>query len=122
MAENTMDSGTAEILREAGDKVTSKLGNLRRSVEDRRKATAAGLASAAERLHHTADNLPGVERASELAHGAADRIGGAADFLRDHDTKDMVTGVERLVRKHPGKSLAVAAVVGFLVARAFRKD
>ena len=122
MAENEMMSGTAEIMREAEEKVEAKLGNFRRSVEDRRKATAASLATAAEKLHHTADNLPGVERASELAHGAADRIGGAADYLRDHDTKAMVSGVEQFVRKHPGKSLAVAAVVGFLVARAFRED
>lgn len=122
MKKNEMASDTAEIMREAEDKVTTRLGDLRRSVEDRRKATAAGLASAAERLHHTADNLPGVERASELAHGAADRIGGAADFLRDNDTEAMVTGVKQLVRRHPGKSLAVAAVVGFLAARAFRKD
>ena len=59
---------------------------------------------------------------TNLAHGTADRIGATADFLRDHDTKAMVGSVKEFVRKHPGKSLAVAAVVGFLAARALRED
>ncbi|MDZ4862010.1 MAG: hypothetical protein SGJ01_01080 [Gemmatimonadota bacterium] len=126
MSENEMTSATAEIIRDAEGEATTKLGDLRRTateaVDRRRKVAADGLATAAEKLHHTADHLPGVERASEMAHGAADRIGGAADFLRDHDTRAMVDGVQQFVRKHPGKSLAVAAVVGFLAARAFRED
>jgi ElaB/YqjD/DUF883 family membrane-anchored ribosome-binding protein len=49
-------------------------------------------------------------------------MGSAAEFLRDHDTRAMVEGVQNYVRKNPGKSLAVAAVVGFLAARAFRDE
>jgi ElaB/YqjD/DUF883 family membrane-anchored ribosome-binding protein len=126
MTNDSSMTGTGEMISEAEETVTTKLGDLRRratdAVEERRKAAAEGLASAAERLHHRADHLPGVERASELAHGAADRMGSAAEFLRDHDTRAMVEGVQNYVRKNPGKSLAVAAVVGFLAARAFRDE
>ena len=126
MTANELASAMIDSASDTAEKMGDKTDGLRRSaeraVESRRKAAAEGLASAAERLHRRGDDLPGGERVTNLAHGTADRIEATADFLRDHDTKAMVGNVKEFVRKHPGKSLAVAAVIGFLAARALRED
>jgi hypothetical protein len=35
--------------------------------------------------------------------------------------RDMVTGLVRVVRRHPGPSLAAAVVAGFVVGRTFAR-
>ena len=126
MSVNTVATNITDTAKDLADRAGEKASGLRESAEQainsRRQAAADGLSSAAEKLHARADNLPGVERVSELAHGAANKMGATAEFLRDHDTRTMVEGVQNYVRRNPGKSLAVAAVVGFLAARAMRDD
>jgi len=126
MRDHEMISDAENMMRDGKDTATEALGDMGRAtteaVDGRRRAAADSLASAAKKLHHTADHLPGVQQLSNLTHGAANRLGGAAEYLREHDSRDMLDGVQDLVRKHPGKSLAVAAVVGFLTARAMRDE
>ena len=52
----------------------------------------------------------------------ADRIENTARYLREHDTHDMVSGVESMVRRNPGASLCAALAVGFLIGSAMRRD
>lgn len=126
MRDHEMISDAGDAIRDMKDNAAGAMGDMGRAtteaVDGRRRAAADGLASAAKKLHQTADHLPGVQQLSNLTHGAANRLGGAADYLREHDSRDMIDGVQDLVRKHPGKSLAVAAVVGFLTARAMRDE
>jgi ElaB/YqjD/DUF883 family membrane-anchored ribosome-binding protein len=63
-----------------------------------------------------------AETASALAQGAAERVEATADYIREHDAREMLDSVQGYVRKNPGVSLAAAAVVGFLAARALRHD
>jgi hypothetical protein len=88
-------------------------------IDDNREAAAGGLAAAASALHEKADALPGGEKVASIAHSAADKLGGTADYVREHDVNSMVADLERLVKANPGPALVAAAVLGFLVARAF---
>ena len=88
-------------------------------IDDNREAAAGGLAAAASSLHENADALPGGEKVANIAHAAAEKLGRTADYVREHDVKGMMEDVERLVKANPGPSLVAAAVLGFLVARAF---
>jgi hypothetical protein len=45
-----------------------------------------------------------------------------ADWLRDADIDGIKTGIERQVKEHPGRTLLIAAGLGYLIGRAFRGD
>lgn len=94
-----------------------------------RNATTAvdrNLQSAAGALQNTAnalrDRAPASGKVNDIATATADKIENTARYLREHDTRDMVAGVESIVRKNPGPSLAAALAVGFLIGTAMRKD
>jgi hypothetical protein len=59
---------------------------------------------------------------SQLAHSAADRIQVGANYLRERDVERIVEDVRGVVKKYPGRSLAVAAILGFLIARGLRRS
>jgi ElaB/YqjD/DUF883 family membrane-anchored ribosome-binding protein len=87
---------------------------------DRNLQSAAGaLESTASALR---ERVPQTGKVNELATATADKIENTARYLRDHDTSDKVAGVESLVRRNPGASLAAALAVGFLIGTAMRKD
>jgi ElaB/YqjD/DUF883 family membrane-anchored ribosome-binding protein len=87
---------------------------------DRNLNTAAGA------LENTASALrghaPASGRANEFATATADKIESTARYLREHDTNDMVAGMESMVRRNPGASLCAALAVGFLIGSALRRD
>jgi ElaB/YqjD/DUF883 family membrane-anchored ribosome-binding protein len=84
---------------------------------DRNLHTAAGaLENTASKLR---DKAPAV---NELATATATKIESTARYLREHDTSDMVSGVESVVRRNPGASLCAALAVGFLIGTAMRRD
>lgn len=95
----------------------------RRSAEtiDRNMDAAAG------RLSSTADSLrmragTGGDRMSQLASTAADKLDATARYMRDHHTREMVSGMESLVRRNPGASICAALAVGFLIGAAIKRD
>jgi hypothetical protein len=88
-----------------------------RTIDDGRDTAADGLESAASTLHARAEQLPGGERVSDLAHSAADRLSSTADYVRENDVKSVLADVEQVVKSHPGPALLAAAFVGFLVGR-----
>jgi len=112
------------------DKVTDMASQAKNTAADwgRSAATAVdrNLQSAAGALENTAsalrERVPATGKVNELATATADKIENTARYLRDHDTSDMVAGVESLVRRNPGASLAAALAVGFLIGTAMRKD
>ena len=90
------------------------------AVESGRESAASTLDNAASNIRAKADSLPGGPDVSRFARRAADRIGGAAQYLRDHEVKDVMSGVETFVKDHPAQALLGAAVVGFLAGRSMR--
>src|SRR5688572_10209985 len=75
--------------------------------------------AAAGKLSNTADSLrmragTGTDRMSQLAGTAADKLDATARYMREHHTREMVSGMESLVRRNPGASMCAALAVGFL--------
>jgi ElaB/YqjD/DUF883 family membrane-anchored ribosome-binding protein len=111
------DSTRVAVSQKAGelrDKVTDLGRRTLQSVDHSRQSAANALDSAATSLHS------GGDRVSEAAHSAARKIQGTADYVRQTDLRAMGVEVTNLVKRYPGQSLAVAAALGFLLARSLR--
>jgi ElaB/YqjD/DUF883 family membrane-anchored ribosome-binding protein len=90
------------------------------SAVDRNLQSAAGaLESTASRIR---DRVPATGKVNEIGTATADKIETTARYLREHDTRDMVAGVETMVRRNPGASLCAALAVGFLIGTAMKRD
>ena len=86
------------------------------NIDESRKSTAGALDQTAAKLHSSGDQLSGA------AHGTADKLRAAADYIRETDLKGMGEDLKDIVKRYPGPALAAAAVLGFIVARGFRRD
>ena len=119
-------SSVAEKLSDTATQVTDKVADLGRAaankIDENRDAAAGGLDKAASALHQKAEDLPGGEKVTSLAHATADKLSSTAGYVRNHDVNGMMADVETLVKNNPGPSLLAAAVVGFLVGRAFSSN
>lgn len=127
--ENTVMEEAASVggkLSETAMQVKDKLTDFGRTatnkIDENRDAAASGLQKAASALHDRAENLPGVDTVSNLAHDAANKLTATADYVREHDANRMMADVETLVKNNPGPSLLAAVVVGFLAGRAFSNN
>lgn len=118
---NNVDAA-ANSAAKVSDKMSETAAQIKGTVDENRSAAAGGLDKAASAIHDTAGSLPGGEKVTDLAHAAADKLSATAGYVRDHDVNSMMSDVEALVKKSPGPSLLAAAVVGFLVGRAFSND
>src|SRR5689334_6884455 len=96
----------AETVDEIGQKAAAHL-------EDGRVQAAAALETAAYRLEEKADEAKG---------GIARIARRAGDYLRDNDSKGMMKDVENLVRRYPTQFLAGGIILGFFLARGFRRS
>lgn len=123
-AQNSTASGSpSAATSSAGSRAAGGIGQAAADRIDENRSTAAGgLDSAASALHRSADSLPGGESVKGAAHTAADALSSTADYVRENDVKSMLADVQKLVKANPGPALLTAAVLGFLVARAFSHD
>ncbi|HXN99542.1 MAG TPA: hypothetical protein VN881_10745 [Candidatus Acidoferrales bacterium] len=97
------------------------------NIDESRKSTAGALDQTAAKLHSGGDQLSGAahtaaDQISSVAHGTADKLQAAADYIRETDLKGMGEDLKDIVKRYPGPALAAAAVLGFIVARGFRRD
>ena len=60
-------------------------------------------------------------RMADMSNQVAGGMQGAADWLRDADLDGLKSGLERQVKEHPGRTLAVAVGLGYLLGKAIRK-
>jgi ElaB/YqjD/DUF883 family membrane-anchored ribosome-binding protein len=112
--------GVTEKVTDAASQMRDKVSDLGRTavnkIDENREGAATGLESAATALHQKTDSV------ANMAHSTAEKLSSTADYLRQHDVKSMTADVEQLVRNNPGPSLVAAAVVGFLLGRAFTNN
>ena len=80
-----------------------------------RSSAANGLDSAADAVH------AGGERVAGAAHRAGDALASGAEYVRDHDVRDMVDDLAEVVRKNPGPALLCAAALGFVLGRSVHR-
>lgn len=63
-----------------------------------------------------------TEAVDEARQTIAERLSSTTDYVRNIDTKRMLSNVERLVRDNPGPSLVIAAAFGFVIGRSLTRS
>lgn len=111
-----MQEAVSDKAKEAKDSVVEYGRQTIDKIDASRGPAASALDQTASVLHEQSD------KAATVAHRTADKIQATADYIRQHDLKAMTDDVGSLVRRYPAQSLAAAAVAGFLVARALRRN
>jgi hypothetical protein len=117
-----------EKLADVGSAVRDKTGNLKDSL-------VGALETGADKLRKTAGQggqlagATGVGSSAIASEGnitaVTERVAGGmqstADWLRDADIDGLKSGLERQIKEHPGRTLLMAAGLGYLLGKAFRK-
>jgi ElaB/YqjD/DUF883 family membrane-anchored ribosome-binding protein len=111
-----MKEQISETAADVKEKVTEFGRKTADKIDDSRESAAGALDKTASSLHSGGDKLSGV------AHSAADKIQATSDYVRRTDLKGMAEDVQDIVKRYPGRSLAAAAILGFLVARGLRRN
>jgi ElaB/YqjD/DUF883 family membrane-anchored ribosome-binding protein len=111
-----MKEGVADKAADVKDKITDLGRKAADKIDGSRESAAGALDQTASSLHSSGDKI------SDAAHSTADKIQATADYVRNTDLKGMANDVQDIVKRYPGQSLAVAAALGFLVARGLRRS
>lgn len=136
------EAGLRDRAREVAGSTGERLTNLGSTVRERagtaKNRLADVLESGAERLRTQRTTTDGGTFAGVTAGGAttvqtdgrlsqvSERVAGgmqaSAEWLRDADLDGMKASIEQQVREHPGRTLLIAAGIGYLFGRAFRGE
>jgi hypothetical protein len=122
-ARRKLSETAAEVKEKVADFGRKTLDN----IDESRKSTAGALHQTAAKLHSGGDQLSSAahtaaDQISGVAHDTADKLRTAADYIRETDLKAMGEDLKDIVKRYPGPALAAAALLGFIVARGFRRD
>ena len=137
--ENQQSQGFTDRARDLAGSAQDKLADVGSTVRDRagnlKNSLADALDSGANRLRQrsTVNDLAGstttgsvaVEsetRMTQVSKKVATGMESTADWLRDADLNNLRTGIERQVKEHPGRTLLIAAGLGYLIGKAFRNN
>ena len=99
----------------AGDFGRSASENINRNL----KSAASALDSTASALRR-APNTGG--KLGTIAHSTAGKLEAGAQYMRTHDSQDLVRGIESYARSKPAVALGCAAAVGFLIGMSLQRD
>jgi hypothetical protein len=123
-------STAGEKLSDVGTSVRERAGGLKQTLADAlesgaeklRKQGAGGGQIAGSAATGGSTTMVGEgSRISEATNQLAGGLQASADWLRDADLDGLKSGVERQVKEHPGRTLAVAVGLGYLLGKAFKK-
>ena len=124
-------STAGDKLTDVGSSVREKAGSLKNSLADalesgaeKLRAQSAGsgqMASASAADGSTAMVTDETNRLAQTGNQLAGGMQASADWLREADLDGFKAGIERQVKEHPARSLAVAVGLGYLLGKAFRK-
>lgn len=122
-AAGTPGSATTSGTGSKADAVREKAGQLKNTLADKLEAGAeklrqnrGGLATASGGTAVATD-----DRMAQIGDSVATGMKGTADWLRDADLESLKGDVEKQVKEHPARSLLIAAGIGYLLAKAFRR-
>lgn len=125
---STEATSASDRLADVASSARERAGNLKHTIAD-------ALESGAERLRRqgsggalvpatasgTADTVADDSRIAQTSNQLAGGLQGAADWIRDADLDGLKMGIEKQVKEHPGRSLAIAIGVGYLLGKAVRR-
>ena len=128
--EQNMGDRARSALADAGSTVRDRAGNLKNSLADalesgaerlRNQGAGGGQIAGAAATGGGAGMVSEQGRMADMSNQVAGGLQGAADWLRDADLDGMKAGLERQVKEHPGRTLAIAVGLGYLLGKAIRK-
>jgi ElaB/YqjD/DUF883 family membrane-anchored ribosome-binding protein len=118
-------------LADIGSTVRDRAGTMKDSLADALETGADKLRQRGAQAGDQGGNLAGATSAGSVAMGdgrvsqVTDRVATGmdktADWLRDADLEGLRTSVETQVKEHPGRTLLIAAGLGYLLGKALRK-
>ena len=123
-------STAGEKLSDVGSSVRDRAGSLKNSLANaletgaeklRAQGAGGGQIAGASATGGSADMIAEGSRIGEATNQLAGGLQASADWLRDADIDGLKSGIERQVKDHPGRTLAVAVGLGYLLGKAFRK-
>jgi hypothetical protein len=125
-APSDLRPNVTEQLADAAAKGKSRAPNEERStagrVEGMRDGIADSFDGAATSAHARAQSVPGGPRGRRAAQAAANTLAHTADYLRKSDAASVMADAKRLVKDNPGIAMLGAAIIGFVLARAWSRD
>lgn len=110
---------TETDLRERGQETARRAAErARETAEETRERAAGGMETAAQRVREQTEGKGGMQgtAGTRLAEG----MERTAGYLREHDTRAMMSDLENYIREHPAQSLLVAVALGFVIGRTLR--
>lgn len=106
-----MKNSLADALHSGAEKLRQRTTSTSTSVPDTPLAGATNTGSVAVAAEH---------RTTQVGNKIASGMDATADWIRETDLDSLKTGVERQVKEHPGRTLLIAAGLGYLLGKAFR--
>lgn len=122
--------GSADTL---ADKAKSGLGTAKEKASDLKATLADKLEAGANKLRQqqggyatatagdASASIGSNDKMSQVNDRLATGLQGTADFIRNADIDSMKHGIEKQVKENPGRTLLIAAGLGYLLGKAFRK-
>jgi ElaB/YqjD/DUF883 family membrane-anchored ribosome-binding protein len=111
-----LSGATTHVKDTAADFGRSAVDNIDRNL----KNAASALESTASTLR---SKLPAEGgKMSGVAQTAADKLDATAQYLKTHDSHDLMVGVESWARRNPGAALGGALAVGFFIGMSLNRD
>lgn len=116
-------TGLKEAAKDKAGKFRDKAADLKATLADKLEAGAEKL-----RAHQTSSYAGATETGStaipqdklaQVNDKIAAGMQNTADFIRNADLDNMKQGVEKQVKEHPGRTLLIAAGVGYLLGKVF---
>ncbi|TFC05591.1 hypothetical protein E3O42_03315 [Cryobacterium adonitolivorans] len=110
----------SETKQQAKDLYRQTQSELADQAASQQKRVASGIRTLGDELGSMADSSETQGVASDLAHQAASRAAGVADWLDQRDPGSLLNEVKGFARRRPGTFIAIAAVAGVLAGRLTR--
>jgi hypothetical protein len=125
-----MASAATERLGTVGSSVRERAGSLKDTLADalesgadrlRQQGAGGGQIAGAAATGNSTGMIAEDNRLAQTSNQLAGGLQASADWLRDVDVDGMKAGIEKQVKEHPGRTLAIAVGLGYLLGKALRK-
>lgn len=110
------DNGTREDLKKRSRELADD--TRRHAGETANDYGSRGMNAVGERMDRAADFID-QRRGRETPIG--ERLHNAAGWMREHDSREMMEGLDSAVRAHPYRSMAVGVAFGYVIGRLFSR-
>lgn len=120
VAKDELHKVGSETKQQAKDLYRQTQTELKDQAAAQQQRVATGIRSLSDEFGSMADKSETQGVASDLAHQAATRAAGVADWLEQRDPAALLSEVKSFARRRPGVFIAVAAVAGIVAGRLTR--